>query len=266
MKELRSFILKQHTKHMKYFALTLGTCAAAFFAPAYSSAQAQSFSPEQKKELEKLFLEFLADNPQAILDSVDNYRAEQERQSQQSAQENLDEYADYYEQSDLPMAGNPDGDVTVVEYFDYNCGYCRKAFEDIMKLLEKDDNIRVVFQEMPILSPSSQTMAQYALAAHQQGKYFEMHKALMNYKGSQSEQAYQKLAEDLGLDMEKLKADLESEAVTNQLRKSMEMARSLGIRGTPGFIVGDKIYPGYIGLGGLTKAIQEARANSSAEE
>lgn len=238
--------------------LALATGAAIMFAPLSSSAQ--SFTDEQKKELEVIFKQMLAENPQAILDSVEQYRADQERKSQQSAQENLKEYVEFFKSNDLPMAGNPEGDVTIVEFFDYNCGYCRKAFEDIQKIIDEDKNIRVVFQEMPILSPSSAKMATYALAALRQGKYFEMHTAIMDYKGSQTDAAYIKLAEDLGLDIEKLKVDAASAEVKGEIEKAKKIANDLGIRGTPGFIIGDKIYPGYIGTDGLRRGIKEARA------
>ncbi len=245
-------------KKLTYTLLTIAACSAALCVTT-TSAKAQSFTEDQKKELEVLFKEFLANHPQEILDSVDNYREEQERKTQQSAEENLKGYMDFFKDNSLPMAGNPDGDVTVVEYFDYNCGYCHKAFDDIQKILEQDKNVRIIFQEMPILSPSSKLMSTYALAALKQDKYFEMHTALMDYRGSQSEQAYADLAQKIGLDMEKLKVDLKSPEIEAAISKAQEMARNLGIRGTPGFIIGEKIYPGYIGLQGMTAAINDAR-------
>ena len=253
--------MKTEFKSLKMLALTIGTCAAALCAPV-SSAAAAPFTAEQKAEIEAMFKEFLAANPEAILQSVDNFRAEQEKKTQQSAQDNLQEYQEYFLNKDLPIAGNPDGDVTLVEFFDYNCGYCRKAFADIQTLLGEDKNLRVVFQEMPILSPSSRTMATLALAAHDQGKYFEMHKALMDYRGSQSDDAFYKLAESLGLDMAKMKAAVTSEEMQAEITKSMDMARALGIKGTPGFVVGDRIYPGYIGTDALRKAVADARAEN----
>ncbi len=256
--------MKNKIRKIKFLALTVGTCAAALFAPAHN-VQAQAFTAEQKQELETLFKQFLADNPEDILNSVNNYRIVKEKESQQSAQENLKQYESYYKRSDLPMAGNPDGDVTVVEYFDYNCGYCRKAFEDIVTLLNEDKNLRVIFQELPILSPSSQTMATLSMAAHKQGKYFEMHKALMDYRGTQNEAAYNKVAKEAGIDVEQMNKDAKSEEILSAIAKSSEMARNLGIRGTPGFVIGDKVYPGYIGLDGLRDAIKEARSASKSK-
>jgi len=257
--------LKKDIKKLKFLVLALGTCAAALISPA-QNANAEIFNAEQTKEIEVLFKKFLSDNPELILKSVDDFRSVQEKKTQQSAQKNLEEYASYFADENLPSAGNPKGDVTIVEYFDYNCGYCRKAFADIVKIIEEDKNIRVIFQEMPILSPSSIKMASIAMAAHKQGKYFEMHAALMDYKGGQSDSAFYGVAEKLGLDIEKLKADAASADVKAQIRKATDMARSLDIRGTPGFIIGNKIYPGYIGLDGLRDAVKAARANKAKGE
>ena len=111
------------TKPSKTFALTLGTCAAVLLGA--TSVQAQAFTDEQKAELQTMFKEFLADNPEQILESVDNYRVEQEQKTQLSAAENLKEYKEFFASDDRPIGGNPKGDVTVVEFFDYNCGYCK---------------------------------------------------------------------------------------------------------------------------------------------
>ncbi len=240
-------------------ALTMGVCGAALCAPMHD-ARAEAFNPEQVKELESLFKKFLSENPELILKSVDDFRVSEEKKTQQSAQENLANYAEYFADNGLPIAGNPDGDVTLIEYFDYNCGYCRKAYADVMTLLKEDKNLRVVFQEMPILSPSSKIMAEYAMAAHEQGKYFEMHQALMDYRGGQGDEAYIKLATDLGLDIEKLKADAKSASISASIDKSSSMAKDLGIRGTPGFVIGNEIYPGYIGIDSLRKAVEKARS------
>lgn len=258
----RSFTLKHKFKNLKKFTLVATLCATTALG-AHSIAHAEGFSDAQKKEMESVIKEYLMSNPEVIIEAVENFRVKQEQQMEKSAKESLSKYKDMFKQDNLPIGGNPEGDVTVVEFFDYNCGYCRKAFDDLRKLIEQDSNLRVVFQEMPILSPSSKKMAQIALAAHNQGKYFEMHAALMDYKGTQNDSAYFKLAEKIGLDVEKLKTDMESQAVQAAIGKSMDMARDLGIRGTPGFIVGNEIYPGYIGMQGMKEAIAKARKEAS---
>jgi len=234
--------------------------------PATSSADTKSsFTAEQKTELEGLFNQYINDNPELIMESVRQHQMDQENKAAQSAQESLKDYQKGFSNKDLPMMGNPDGDVTVVELFDYNCGYCKKAFNDLVKLVEEDKNVRIVLQDLPILSPSSRKMAELSLAAQKQGKYFEMHKALMEHRGSQSEEAFMKLAEDIGLDIEQFKKDVVSEEVKKQVSDIKQMAQALGVRGTPGFIIGDKIYPGYIGDKGLRDAIKQAREDAEAK-
>lgn len=245
-------------KPIKFFALSTALCAAMFMAPV-STAQAEEFTAEQKKELQVLFKNFINENPDVLLESVRMHQEKQAEQAMKNAQDKLSDYQDVFARDDMPVGGNPDGDVTVVEFFDYNCGYCKKAFDDIQKIIAEDNNVRVVFMEMPILSPSSSKMAALALAAHKQGKYFETHKALMDYRGSQSEEAFFKLAEGLGLDMEKMKVDVKSPDVQKAVDEAKEMAQALNIRGTPGFVVGDEVYPGYIGIEALRKAVNDAR-------
>ena len=212
-----------------------------------------------------MFRRFVKDNPELIMKSIQEFHEKMEKKAKQTSQESLEDYQKIFMSNDLPMMGNPDGDVTIVEFFDYNCGYCKKAFSDIIKLVAEDKNIRIIFQDMPILSPSSQKMAELGLAAKKQGKYFEMHKALMEYRGSQNKEAFLKLAGELGLDIEKLKIDAESEEVKTAISEIRKMSQALGIRGTPGFVIGDNIYPGYIGKKGLLDAVKKAREADKAK-
>ena len=254
--------MRHQLNTFKKFTLSLGVCAAALMGAANLS-HAEGMTDAQKEEIQAIVKDYIMSNPQVILDAVEQYRMEQEKMMEKNAQESLGSYKEYFAREDITIAGNPEGDVTIVEFFDYNCGYCRKAFEDVVKIIEADPNVRVVLQEMPILSPSSKTMAQIALAAHAQGKYFEMHTALMDHKGNQSNETFFKLAESIGLDIEQLKKDMESEKVLAAIGKSGDMARTLGIRGTPGFIIGDEIYPGYIGLDAMKKAVADARKKNA---
>ncbi len=254
--------MRHQPNTFKKLTLSLGVCAAALVG-GISSSNAESFAGEQKEEIQAIVKDYIMSNPQLILDAVEQYRMEQEKMMEKNAKESLNAYKEFFAREDLTIAGNPNGDVTIVEFFDYNCGYCRKAFEDVVKIIEADPNVRVVFQEMPILSPSSKTMAQIALAAHAQGKYFEMHTALMDHKGNQSNETFLKLAENIGLDVEQLKKDMVSEKVTAAIGKSGDMARTLGIRGTPGFIIGDEIYPGYIGVDAMKKAVADVRKKNA---
>ena len=137
-----------------------------------------------------------------------------------------------------------DGDITVVEFFDYNCGYCKRGFHSIRELIEKDKNVRVVFKELPILSKDSEDAAKIALAARAQGKYWELHQALIESKGRATEASALEMAGKLGLDVAKLKADKDSEAVKGELARVEALARTMNISGTPHFLVGDQAIGG----------------------
>lgn len=238
------------------FLLAATVLCASFSAP----VRADAFTPEQKKELEVLFRDYIRNNPEVILDSVQAHQIKEEERRQKGAEANLKEYKDKLTKGqDLPFAGNPEGDVTIVEFFDYNCGYCKKAFEDVTKILAEDPNVKVVFIDMPILSEQSRIMSKLGMAAQSQGKYFEAHKALMEYRGTQSEENFLNAMKDAGIDIEKVKAEKDSPEIDAALNRYVKIANDLNIRGTPGFIVGDTLMPGYVGHEAMKKEIDAAR-------
>lgn len=143
-----------------------------------------------------------------------------------------------------PTFGNPKGDVTIVEFFDYNCGYCKRGFSELAKLLDKDSKVKLVLKELPILSKGSEEAAKVALAARLQGKYWEVHRALLESRVQANEAVALKLAEKTGVDMARLKRDMEGPEVKAELAKSREIAQKMGIQGTPHFLIGDKAIPG----------------------
>jgi len=248
------------SKSLKKMTLLMSVALLAVSAPISARAEG-AFTPEQKKELDSLIKDYIMNNPQVIMDSVQIYQLKEQERLQKSAVEKLAEYKDKLTKSpELPFAGNPEGDVTIVEFFDFNCGYCKKAFEDVTKILEEDKNVRIVFIDMPILHETSQQMAKMAMAAHKQGKYFDAHKALMSFRGTQNEENFLNALKDAGLDIEKIKTDMAGADIEMAIQKHLKIANELNIRGTPGFIVGDQLEPGYIGLDGLKKAIADTRA------
>ena len=152
--------------------------------------------------------------------------------------------AEIYRDAQASVAGNPDGDITVVEFFDYNCGYCKHGLHDVIKLVETDPKVRVVFKELPILSKGSEEASRVALAAQRQGKYWELHKAMLGAKGQMNEAAALQIAEKLGLDMDKLKKDMASPEVKAEIEKAAALAKKLGVNGTPDFLIGDRAVAG----------------------
>lgn len=222
-------------------------------------AKAEGFSDAQKTEIQGIIKSYLSENPQVIMDSMQAYQQKQAADRMAGAQTALENVYGDLTAKDLPSTGNPDGDVTVVEFYDYNCGYCKKAFADVTTVLESDKNVRFVFHEMAILGPSSEVAARWSLASHKQGKFFAFHSALMNHQGGLDDATLEQTAKSVGLDIEQLKKDAESEEVKATIAKHREMALSLNIQGTPGFVIGKKLYPGYLGPDGMKNAIKEAR-------
>jgi protein-disulfide isomerase len=226
-----------------------------------SSAQAQSaFTDAQKTELQSLMKEYLLGNGGVIIESVEKHQMQLMQDANKDADAKIAGRLAELTAKDLPSAGNPDGDVTIVEFFDYKCGYCHKAATDIVQLLEQDKNLRFVFKELPVLGEASVLAAQWSEASHKQGKFFEYHMALMQNTSGFSEEAFIEIGKTLGLDTAKLKADAESDEIKNSIAKSREIAAELAFNGTPGFIINGKPYRGYIGMEGMQQAIAEARA------
>jgi protein-disulfide isomerase len=205
----------------------------------------QGLTDTQKTEVAKLVRETIIANPEILQEAFAALeRREQEAQARKK-EEALAANAEVLFRSKLsPIGGNPDGDVTVVEFFDYNCPYCRKAYQGLVKLMEADKKVKVVFKEFPIFGGASMTAAKAALAAKQQGKYFEMHRVLLEQDNRITEAMVFAKAKEIGLDVDRLKQDMETEYVTKSIEETRKLADSLGIRGTPAFFVGDKLIPG----------------------
>lgn len=217
-------------------------------------APAQQITDEQVKQLA---LEAILENPQIIMQAV----AILEQRERERAASGANTVRLQLEQDpNSPNLGNPDGDVTVIEFFDYNCPYCRKAGQTVQELLASDANVRVIYREWPILGEDSVFASRAALAARAQGKYEEFHWALMNGEGRASEASILKLARHLDLDVEKLQADMTSPAVEAHIAQSSALARTLGFTGTPAFIVGDRTAPGMLSTDEITAMVAEARA------
>lgn len=220
-------------------------------------AIAKDFS---KAEIENIIKEYIQSNPEIILDSVEEYGKGQQQADMQDRQKAVEENIGWLEDNDmLPVAGNPDGDVTVVEFFDYNCGYCKKAMKDVTKLMGEDKNVKFVFVEMPILGRTSELAAKWAMASQNQDAYLEYHIALMENRGPITETALVKIAEKVGLDVEKMKTDAESDEIEKMVNTKISKASKMGISGTPAFIIDGQLYGGYIGLESMKRAIAEAR-------
>lgn len=214
-----------------------------------------------KSEVEKIIEDYLMNNPEVIIQSVNDYQNRDRAEQQQKAlsENNRKIFSDNM----TPVGGNTNGDVTVVEFFDYNCGYCKSVHPNVEKLLETDKGVRFVYKEFPILGPTSELAAKWALAAHNQGKYEAFHGELMQGKGRISEDLLVDVATRLGLDVEKLRADAETPAIQSHIAENRALAQQLTITGTPGFIIGDQILPGAVPFDTMVSTIAEQRAEKS---
>ena len=225
-----------------------------------ASSLAQALNAEQQRQVEDIVKRIIKEQPKLILDALQEMRAREEAEAQAKALQAVKTKRDeIIKDPTAPVAGNPDGDVVVVEFFDYRCPYCKTVAERVIDVVKKDGKAKVVFKELPILGPESVLASRAALAAHRQGKYLEFHVALMRLKERLTEQLIFRVASDVGLDIEKLKKDMGSSEIGRIIEKNTDLAEELNIRGTPAFIVGDQLVPGAIDVETLTKLIADAR-------
>jgi protein-disulfide isomerase len=167
--------------------------------------------------------------------------------------------AEIFADRDSPVGGNPTGDVTIVEFFDYNCPYCRQVAPTLQEIERTDPNVRLIYKEFLILGPGSEFAARAALASHKQGKYIVFHRALMAYPGRVAEGATMEIAQAVGLDMERLKRDMEEPGIAVAIERNLDLAHALRIGTTPAFIINDAILHGAADLEAFQGMIAEAR-------
>lgn len=199
----------------------------------------------QRKQVEELIKDYLVKNPEVLLEAQNALEAKMDKiQAERVAGAIKSNAAEIFRPASSPVVGNAKGDVTVIEFFDYNCGYCKRAFVDLAKVVDRDKQVKVIMKEFPILSKGSEEAAKVALAARMQGKYWEFHRAMIEASGQASEASALRVAEKLNLDMGKLKKDIGSAEVKKEIDDTRALAAKLGIQGTPHFLVGDRIIPG----------------------
>ena len=216
----------------------------------------------EEKRVKELVLEAIRENPEIVMEAVAILEARQ-ASAQEAARENaLVLERDRLERDpNAPVLGNPEGDVTVVEFFDYNCPYCRRAMEPVQGLLDADPNVRLVYREWPILGDGSVFAARAALASREQGKYEEFHWALMSMNGRAEEASVLRVAKEVGLDIDQLQQDMKDPAIDDHINTSMELSNALGFSGTPSFVVGNQLVPGLVEETKLLELVEVTRAN-----
>ena len=209
----------------------------------------------KEQEIRNIIEKYILDNPEIIIESLEKFTASQKEKEKKTFVNILNNFYDTKVYENLPRIGNIDSKLIIVEFVDYNCGYCKKTLPTISKLMKNFDNIQIVFIDYPILSESSEIAARASLAANEQNAYFEYHTILLNNKKTINENILYKIAKDLSLDIEKFKKDMFSKKIKNNIIKNIEFANSLKIRGTPTFIIGRQILPGAFDYDKLKKII-----------
>jgi protein-disulfide isomerase len=228
------------------------------------AAHAQNaLSPEQERAVRDVLRQELKEHPELVLDAIRQLQT-RDRQANEDRHRDLillheDEMA---ADSEDFVAGNPKGDVTLVEFFDYRCPYCKAMAEPLQALVKKDGKLRLVLKEFPILGPNSTLASKASIGARPQGRYLAFHEALLTHKGDLDDKAITAIARGLGIDTGKMKARAEDPQVTAKLARNLDLGRALELDGTPAFIIGDTLIPGAVDLEMLEQAIAEARKKS----
>ena len=211
--------------------------------------------------IKELVLEAIRENPGIVFEAAQLFEQQQQALQAQAAAQVFDtEKATLENDPTAPVLGIPDGDITVVEFFDYNCPYCRRVKPEMEALLAADPNVRVVYREWPILGDGSVFAARAALASRNQGKYEDFHWAMMQLKERAEEASILRTAEDIGLDVAQLRRDMNGPEIEEHIQTSMRLAQSLGFSGTPSFVIGDSLAPGLIQADQMIELVDQARA------
>jgi len=227
-----------------------------------SPGLADAFSPDQKKELEGLIRSYLLEHPEILREVATALDAKDKKTADDQRGEVLSSSAKALFHDDIDaVVGNPKGDVTMVEFMDYNCSYCRKSFKEMQAILETDKNVRVVMKEFPIFGEGSEYAARAALASSRQGKYWALHQALFEFQGQVTPAVVDQVAKQVGLDVAKLKTDMKDPAIASNIGKTTELAQSMQFTGTPAFLIDSTVIPGYVTKDVLMAAIATVRAN-----
>ena len=256
-------------KTVKHLVASLSMIGLVAALPASSAMAAKhEFNPQQTQAIEKIIHDYLITNPEVMYEVSQALEKQQQQELQTTAQTAIKENSKQLFSSNSPSAGNDKGDVVLVKFFDYQCGHCKNMKEIIDALIQEDNKLKVVFKELPIFGAESEFASKAALAAQKQGKYLELHAALLAEKNRFDDDLVLSIAKKVGLDMAKLKKDMASSDVEKELDENMHLAKELRLMGTPAFVVGGQLnqaeqktsfIAGFVPQETLVEAISQAR-------
>lgn len=232
------------------------------------AARAQSFSPEQRGEIERIIKEYLLKNPELLQDVMSELEKRQAMAEAEKHRAAVKEHAATIFNSPRQVnLGNPQGDVTIVEFFDYNCGYCKRAMSDMTEIIKGDSKLKFVLKEFPVLGEGSLQAAQVAAAVRMQDKggkkYLEFHQKMLGGRGQADKARALAVAKEIGMDMARIEKDIAGDEVRATIEESMKLAEALGLNGTPSYVVGDDVVIGAVGLGTLKEKVNTARCGKA---
>jgi protein-disulfide isomerase len=238
-------------RHGGYRRAGLATLALAFLAPALSPARAESFSSGQKAEIEAIIKDYLLQKPEILREAIDVLEAREKVAETKARQEIVsDPSGPLFSAANQAVIGNREGKITLIEFFDYNCGYCKRAVSDLARLMKDNPDLRVVLRDLPILSPGSVEAAKIAnafLRQFQGEKFWEFHQKLLGSHGPAGKDEALAIAKDLGADMDKLAKDAAAPGITSGIEESGKLAKSLQVTGTPTYVIGEDVAVGAVG-------------------
>jgi protein-disulfide isomerase len=250
-------------KSLVAVAVVSAASAAAATALVLPHVQVQASRQPDAPVLEASIKDYLMKHPDVIVDSLNAMQAKQETDAadrqKKALADNLDTIVNAPQNAVL---GNPNGNVTLVEFFDYNCGYCKRGLADTVKLLDTDKNLKVVLRDYPILSDGSKEAAYVALAVKKQlqgDKFLQFHQTLLSTRGPVGKDRALEVAQASGVDMNKLKTDLQDPEIGKELDSTLQLGSTLGINGTPSYVIGGEITPGAVGYDELKGKIDSVR-------
>ena len=230
------------------------------------AARDLNFSKGEDGEFGEKVRAYLLQNPQVIREAIEVLASNEQRdKAAKNALALSTAKKDLENDGYSFVAGNPDGDVTIVEFFDYRCGYCKRAFPDLMKTVEEDGNVRLVLKEFPILGEQSVLAAQAVMASQLQGKYEQFHEVLMQARGAFTMDRINEYAAQVGIDTDRLGVDMKSDEIRINIRKTYNLANALGITGTPAFVIGGKLASGAIPPQRMKMMIADARSRKTSD-
>lgn len=254
-------------RHFFRFVAIAG-CAAFFVAYAAGLSAAQTFSDAQRAEIGRIVKEYLLKNPEVLQEAIAELEKRQSVADAERHKAAVKQHSRAIFSSPLQVTlGNPEGDVTFVEFFDYNCGYCKRAMADMLELMKTDMKLKVVLKEFPVLGQGSVEAAQVSSAARMQDKtgkkYLEFHQKLMGGRGQADRARALAVAKEVGFDMAKLEKDMTGPEVRQSLEESFKLAEALGLNGTPSYVIGEEVVVGAVGLSALKEKINLARCGQA---